>query len=250
MPDRGPDPSATTDAPPYSPDGHPPLDPDATTGAGSPRRSWRRWPVAIATVLFLLVQVGPWLLGAIGGWLVVEDEMGQADAIFVHAGGIPFRSIEAAELYSQGHAPEIWMAPLRPNDRSRALERLGVRMPASHYWRGQVLQRLGVPASAIRLLDEPVMNTRDEIDTVRTAMQRLDRTSIILVTSKAHSRRVRMLWNRADDSTIEARVRWSRADPFEPDRWWTNTTDGQSVVKELIGILDVWIGAGWRPERD
>ncbi len=250
MPERESEPSAPTTVPPYSRDGHPPLDPDAKTGAHQPQRSWQRWPVMIATVLFVAIQAGPWILGTVGRWLVVEDEIGQADAIFVHDGDFPFREMEAAELYSQGLAPEVWIARVRPTDRSRALERLGVRMPGSEYWRGQVLQRLGVPASAIRLLDEPVRNTRDEIETVRNEMGRLDRLGVILVTSKAHSRRVGTLWRQANDSTLEGAVRWSRSDPFDPDRWWTNTTDGEAVVNELVGLLDAWVGAGWRPERD
>jgi len=248
--DGQPEPSETTASPRYSRDGHPPVDPESGSGASRPAQSWRRWPVLIATVLFVLVQAGPWVLGSVGAWLVVEDEIGQADVIFVHSGGIPFRSVEAADLYGRGHAPEVWIVSVRPNDRSRALESIGLSVPASHYWQRQVLQRLGVPAGAIRLLEGQVSNTRDEIHAVRSEMQMRGRESVILVTSKAHSRRVRMLWNKADDTSIEGAVRWSSADPFEPGRWWTNTEDGQAVLHELAGIVDLWVGAGWRPERE
>ena len=248
--DRRPESSATAIPTPYSTDGHPPLDPEAHTGENRPAQSWQRWLMLIATVLFVLFQAGPWLLGSLGGWLVVEDEIGQADVIFVHGGDVPYRAMEAAELYGQGRAPEVWIVSLFPTKRSRTLERIGVSIPGAHYWQRQVLQRLGVPAGAIRLLGAPVLNTRDEIHALRSEMQLQGRTSVILVTLKAHSRRVGLLWNEADDASIEVAVRWARADPFDPDRWWTNTDDGQKVVHELAGILDLWVGSGWRPERD
>jgi len=248
--DRPSESTGTIVPPTYSTDGHPPLEPGTRTGDNRSVRSWRRWPLVIATVLFVLVQLGPWLLGSLGLWLVVEDEVGDADVIFVHSGGIPFRAMEAAELYRSGHAPEVWIASLRPSDRSRALERLGVRMPGPRYWQYQVLQRLGIPSDAIRVLEEQVMNTSDEIDAVRSEMRRLDRSSVILVTSKVHSRRVHTLWNQADDPSIVGTVRWSRADPFDPAQWWTNTTDGEDVIRELAGLVNAWTGAGWRPERE
>ena len=243
--------SSETTAPlPYSAEHRPSLDPRASTSGDRQGQRWRRWPLLIATALFVLVQIGPWSLSSLGLWLVVEDEIEQADVIFVHAGGIPFRAIEAAELYQLGHAPKIWIASLCLNDQSRALEHLGLRRPGLHYWEREILQRLGVPGSAIRVLGEQVKNTRDEIRVVRDDMRRLGLSSVILVTSKVHSRRVRTLWNQADDTSIEGIVRWARADPFDPVRWWTNTTDGQSVVHELAGMLDAWTGAGWRPERE
>ncbi len=247
--DRQPESSARAAPPPYSTDGHPSLDPRARTVESRPTQSWRRWPLLIATVLFVLFQAGPWLLGSLGAWLVVEDEIGQTDVIFVHSSDVPYRAMEAAELYGQGRAPEVWIAALVPSERSRALERIGMSFLGSHYWERQILQRLGVPAGAIRVMDTPVLNTLDEIDALRAEMLQLGRTSVILVTSRAHSRRVRLLWSKADDASIEGAVRWARADPFDPDRWWTNTDDGKEVVHELLGILDMWVGTGLRPKR-
>ena len=36
----------------------------------------------------------------------------------------------------------------------------------------------------------------------------------------------------------------------DPDAWWTNTEDGQAVLHELVGLVDVWLGIGLRPERE
>src|ERR1700737_4935098 len=46
---------------------------------------------------------------AIGRWLVVEDSLGNARAITVLSGSMTLRTVEAAKLYRQGYAPEVWL---------------------------------------------------------------------------------------------------------------------------------------------
>ena len=70
------------------------------------------------------------------------------------------------------------------------------------------------------------------------------------MTSKQHSRRVRILWSRHADEALEAVVRYADSDPFDPERWWRNTEDGQRVVHEVFGILNAWVGSPLRPERE
>src|SRR5262245_50199547 len=110
----------------------------------------------------LLASLG-WSFRHLGSWLVVEDPLMHAQAIFVLAGDPPFRAIEAAKIYRQGWAPEVWLAPdaRRPGD--RAFAKLGIEPPNEREFNRAALIRLGVPASAIRTLDTPVWNTQDEV---------------------------------------------------------------------------------------
>ena len=55
----------------------------------------------------------------------------------------------------------------------------------------QVLERLGVPANAIRVLDGHIQNTAAEVRTVAEALKMQNGDRAILVTSKMHSRRVK-----------------------------------------------------------
>jgi len=41
---------------------------------------------------------------------------------------------------------------------------------------------------------------------------------------------------------LEAVVRFASGDPFEPTRWWRNTTDVTSVSREWLALLNVWAG--------
>lgn len=231
-------------------DAHPPSDRPARTGAPAQPGRWRRWLFAAFATLAILSQLAPVGLRAIGHWLIVEDELQQADVIFVHAGPVPFRALEAAEIYRGGWAKEVWLAPIAPTEETLMLRRLGIDRPPSSHWRRQVLQKQGVRPEAIDLLSSHVLNTNDEIASVVAALRSRGHKRVILVTSKQHSRRVRVLWDRIANSDLEAIVRPSASDPFDPDSWWRNTEDGQAVLHELVGLLNIWIGAGLRPERD
>jgi uncharacterized SAM-binding protein YcdF (DUF218 family) len=213
-------------------------------------RRWRRRLVIAALLLAVTVIVAtPAILRGVGRWLVVGDELAPADAIYVHAGHMPVRALEGADIYLDGLAREVWLAETVPTAERAALEALGLHVPAEDHWNREVLLLRGVPAAAIRLLPVAVANTRDEVVAVAEELRRSGGSRVILVTSRQHSRRVRTLWRRYDDEALDAIVRPSRHDPFDPDRWWTNTDDGQAVLHELVGIVDAWLDLGLRPER-
>jgi uncharacterized SAM-binding protein YcdF (DUF218 family) len=203
----------------------------------------------VLAAVLVIAAAAPTLLRGVGRWLMVSDELAPADAIYVHAGHLPVRALEAADLYAQTLAPEVWLAATVPTEERAALEAIGVTIPPEWHWNREVLIARGVPAEAIRLLPFEVANTRDEIAAVAGELRRSGGTRVILVTSRQHSRRVRTLWRRAGDDGLAAIVRSSRHDPFDPDRWWTNTEDGEAVLHELVGIVDAWLGLGLRPER-
>jgi uncharacterized SAM-binding protein YcdF (DUF218 family) len=209
----------------------------------------RRLALLALVAAAVLVAVAPALLRGLGSWLVVGDELVEADAIFVHAGHLPVRVLEAADLFLEGMAREVWLADTVPTEERAALEEVGVAVPTEWHWNREVLLARGVPAEAIRLLPALVANTRDEVGLVAEEMERSAGRRVILVTSRQHSRRVSTLWRRTAPSGLEAIVRPSRHDPFDPERWWTNTDDGEAVLHELLGIVDAWVGLGLRPER-
>lgn len=44
-----------------------------------------------------------------GRWLVVQDPLEPACAVVVLAGHLPFRAMEAAPIYKEGGAAEVWL---------------------------------------------------------------------------------------------------------------------------------------------
>ena len=112
-----------------------------------------------------------------------------------------------------------------------------------------ILIREGVPESAIRILDPPILNTEDEINTIGQAVRAQPDRKVIIVTSNVHTRRTKALWNRLSAKQGRAIVRGLSDDSFDAARWWQSTTDVLDVVREVLGLLNVWAGLPLRPAR-
>ena len=95
-------------------------------------------------------------------------------------------------------------------------------MPNEEVYNRAVLERLGVPAAAIRVLSRPAQNTAQEVQVIAEELQRVGGGQVILVTSKPHSRRVRATW-RALIGDSHAIVRYATSDPYDAHRWWRQT---------------------------
>lgn len=181
----------------------------------------------------------------LGRWLVVEDPLEKAQAIAVLSGHMPLRAMEAAKLYREGYAPAIWLT--HSSEPGRTLEAMGIPFAGEDFYDRRILQHEGVPPEAIRVLDPPIVNTADEIAAISGALQQAQGASVILVTSKVHTRRTRILWRRLATGRGRAIVRAASDDPFEPGRWWKTSGDALDVVREVLGILNAWAGLPLRP---
>ena len=193
--------------------------------------------VVLAMVCFL----------AVGRWLVVEDPLVKARAIVVLNGAMPIRAVEAAKLYRQGYAPEIWLT--HSTEPAAVLSAMGIPFAGEDYYSARVLVHEGVPADAIRVIEPPIVNTADEINAIAAALAKeKDRTAII-VTTKTHTRRVRLLWQRLGSGQGSAMVRAASEDPFDPRHWWRTTSDALDVVREVLGLMNAWAGLPLHPAK-
>jgi uncharacterized SAM-binding protein YcdF (DUF218 family) len=199
---------------------------------------------------FLAVCCGIILLGlvfffCVGRWLVVEDPLVKTRAIAVLSGRMPLRAIETAKLYHEGYAPEIWLT--RPKEPAATLEEMGIPFSGEDYYNARILIHEGVPQEAIRILEPPIVNTADEIRVIASALEQGKDRSVILVTTKAHTRRVGVLWRRLASNRGHAIVRAASDDPFDPRHWWRSTSDALDVVREVLGLMNAWAGLPLHP---
>jgi uncharacterized SAM-binding protein YcdF (DUF218 family) len=189
--------------------------------------------VALASALLT-----PAAVRVAGTSLVIDEPLEHSRAIVVFGGAAPFRSMEAATLYKQGWAPEVWVTTGRQRADDVTLARLGIERPPEHYYNLQVLERLGVPSSAIRVLGAPVANTAEEIGVIAERLRHVGGGNVILVTSQYHTRRVRFFWRRVATPGAEARVHYARGEPLDPRRWWSNSTEMIAVAREWVGMIN------------
>ena len=197
----------------------------------------------------LSIFLGPLLVAAsltyfslpvLGKWLVREDPIHKADAIAVLTGRYPQRALEAAQLYQNGYAREIWLThPIKGGARDEFGE---LRRPAEDSRNFEVLRNFGVPEEAIHVLDMPIINTADELNAIGSGLKQRNAGSVIIVTNKAHTRRVHSLWDKYHAGDGEVVIHAVSYDEFAPSRWWMNPSSRSQGIHELLGMMNVWAG--------
>jgi uncharacterized SAM-binding protein YcdF (DUF218 family) len=201
----------------------------------------RLWSTTLGALLVAMV----FIFLNLGSWLVREDPLRKADAIAVLSGRMPQRALEAARVYNQGYATRVWLT--HSTEPGAELEKLSIPFEGEDFYDKQILIREGVPESAIELLNPPIINTADEMKTIGEALKRENLHTVILVTSKVHTRRTRTLWKSVSGDDGEAIVRGDSEDSYDPAHWWRHTQDALDVVREVLGLMNAWAGLPLKP---
>src|ERR1700736_5038642 len=211
------------------------------SSADAPRIRKRHLARAILLTLVVgLIAFAAVIFFGVGRWLVVEDPLDKAQAIVVLGGRIPMRAKEAARLYNAGYAPQVWLT--RANEPAASLQEMHIAYIGEDFFNSRVLMHEGVPSNAIRVLEPPIDNTADELRAIAAELERENGDTVIIVTTKAHTRRVRTLWKKLSGGRERAIVRAAPSDPFAPDHWWRATGDALDVVREVLGLMNAWAG--------
>ena len=193
---------------------------------------------ALAAVLLIIAAVAAPRLGA---WLVVEDPLQKADAIFVLGGTLFERPLEAVDLYHEGWAPRLLLMRQIADDGEVELRRRGVVYQREIDVQVDVLMRLGVPRPAIEILDEQD-STKDEADALRTVVVANRWPRVIVVTSKQHTRRARLVMNRrVADTGAQVMVRASRYDKTDVNAWWRQRGTLRFTLFETQRLIAYWL---------
>jgi uncharacterized SAM-binding protein YcdF (DUF218 family) len=134
----------------------------------------------------------------------------------------------------------------RPVNPAAELQKFGIEFVGEEEYGRQVLVRQGVPESSVHIFPDPIVNTEQEVKEIAREMRKAGKTKVIIVTSPQHTRRVRTLWKRLVGRE-HATVRAAFEDPFDADHWWRNTRDTSAVIREMMGLVNAWIGLRVRP---
>jgi uncharacterized SAM-binding protein YcdF (DUF218 family) len=191
-------------------------------------------------LLIVLAGVCAWIFFRVGTWLVVEDPLQPSPVVVVLSGGMPDRAREAADIYRTGNAKQVWIT--HPYDVTEELHEIGIDYLGETFYNQSVLLHLHVPVEATRVLDPEIVNTQDEVRVISQAARDAGIHRVIIVTSKAPTRRVRAIWKKMVGADPALIVRYARDDPFDPQHWWRQTSDSLQVVREVLGMANVWSG--------
>jgi uncharacterized SAM-binding protein YcdF (DUF218 family) len=208
---------------------------------------WRRKILIFLSLFFLVFLLGSASFQGLGKWLVMEDPLERAAAIVILGGQSPYRAMEGASLYKGGWAAEVWVPSPVMREETKILWEMGIPWMEEERLNKMILERLGVPSTAIRVLPDRVRNTVEEVRLVSSLLRGKGDKPVILVTSKVHTRRTRATWRAIVGKSPRAIVRFAKLDPFDPVSWWRYTEDALAVVREVVGLLNVWAGFPLQP---
>lgn len=207
----------------------------------------RRWLIP-SGIFAAVVIVAATLFFTVGSWLVVEDPLVHADAIVVLSGRLPERALEAARIYKAGYSDLVWISP--PVSPVEELKTMKISYLGEDFYNEKVLIAKGVPPDSIRILDNADANTEAEVRQIAKDLHNSDFHSVIIVTSKAHTRRVRTIWSKLVGAEPRMIVHYAEDDTFDGAHWWRHTRDALDVTRETLGLLNAWAGFPLRPNEN
>jgi uncharacterized SAM-binding protein YcdF (DUF218 family) len=202
----------------------------------------KRHFVRRAVILAAVLVLGLFALSRLGSFLVVEDPLQTSDAIIVLGGTMYERQLEAVDLYKAGMAPRIFLFREIADSGERELIARGVAILRPVDLQIDAMTKVGVPREAIGILDE-ANSTADEALHVRALVTAQHLSRVIIITSKQHTRRARLVMNRRLASTgVSVIIRPSRYDHSDVDAWWRNRSTLRFTLFESQRLIAYWIG--------
>lgn len=198
-----------------------------------------RWLI-VFPLLGLLLYVGhPFLLRAMGRYLITEDRLQKAGAIAVLAGdGGVARTLEAVRLYQDGYAPRIVLTHQRLPKGYEALARLGITAPEERDIQWMILKAMRIPVAVVLQVSERADSTESEMIYLARLLKQYRIATVILVTDRSHSTRASKILTRATGRKITIISRPTRYDTFDPEGWWHSRADAKEVLLEYEKLLN------------
>lgn len=183
---------------------------------------------ALAFVAFLLIV--PWLERG-------PDPPAPADVIVVLGGDHPARVLTAADLYSQGLAPRLWLTGDVPPP--------GKRVSVAEAARYVAFTR-GIPYEHQLLL--PSTSTWEDAEQIRAAAEREQVRSLLVVTSWYHSRRALCVINHQLDGAA-IHVSYAPATRLLPTsaNWWKRPLGWWRNTREVMAFAYYGVRYGLPP---
>lgn len=212
-------------------------------------RRWRQW----AWLLGLVAAAGALILAfqRADAFLAMSAPLDRADAIIILLGGLPYRAMEAGEVYRAGYAPRVIVSRLAtPDPRSAIFQRFGVDVLDDDESAARILAGYGVPRSAILISVADRAGTGPELRAVGRLLRRTGMRSVIVVTDPVHMRRAYLYMATQGGAGLRVIPRSSRS-LHDSAAWWRNTQHAEAVVHEYAGLVVFayqWLTGALKPE--
>ena len=199
----------------------------------------------VVLVFAFLAAIHGKILTGVGSLLVVQEIPPKAEAAVVLYTGVDIypRLMEAASLYKQAKVEKVVINGNRKTDVLRDLENSGYDPPCKWYMEEvEVLLHLGVAKDHIIAISaEDAYDTISEAKIVGETLINNGMSSVIIATSKYHSRRARHVWSTMYKDRLRIYVAPAQNDPFNAEIWWKN----RRQIRWVLSEYGAWIYYYW-----
>ena len=197
----------------------------------------------LVIVLAFFILAGILFVPNLGQWLVVNDEVKESDIILVLMGSVYDRILEAVDLYQESYSDKIILINSYVAAKDIIVNR-GLQVYGNTLLSKMAAIDMGIPEEDIIVLDGNSRSTQDEAMTFREYIKKnKEIDSIIIVTSKFHSRRAKKIFKKALsvlDREIDIYCSPSKYDSSNVNQWWRNREDLQWVVFEYLKLANFY----------
>lgn len=205
--------------------------------------------IAAGIAILLYVFRAGWL-GYLGRSLVADNLSATADVAVVLSTGVDYlpRLLQAAHLYREKRVNKILINGNRKTNAIRELEKQGF-VPACDWSENslRILEMHGVPREEVWAVSaEDVFDTVSEAQTIKPFLQKNGVNSLIITTSKFHTRRALYIWRKVLGTDNNIYISAAVDDPFDPDSWWQNGRQVKQVMGEYGGMAYYVWKRPWR----
>jgi uncharacterized SAM-binding protein YcdF (DUF218 family) len=192
--------------------------------------------VVLLTGVLLFLFRTP-LLRSCATFLIREDSLQQADAIFVLSGGGYDRGNLTAKLYDEGWAPKIVCTG---GNELPELCVFDIDTLESDMTRVNLLQH-GVPDSVIVMIRQGT-STKQEANIIFDYCKRNKLKRVIIVSSKLHTYRVQDVFRKKlNENGTALVVRGAPSSRFSELEWWKTENGLIAINNEWIKTFYYWI---------
>jgi uncharacterized SAM-binding protein YcdF (DUF218 family) len=204
------------------------------------RRAKLIFLIILALAIIQLIASHQSILKALGEYLIVQQPTPQqADVIVILANwdDTIIRVRAGADLYKGGVAKAIFVPRMERMEGLEEIKKLGINIPENRDLVITILQGLGVPLDAIATSAQEVTSTWDEAQEVSNLIEDKGYKSVVLVTSKYHSRRASLILKDALKGKATVISIPSPYDSSDPESWWKRNEDAKKVLMEYPKLL-------------
>jgi uncharacterized SAM-binding protein YcdF (DUF218 family) len=191
--------------------------------------------VFLLCILIVIVSLlsHRFILRSMGEFLVFAEPPQKVDLIVTLTGEDIPRLLGTVEMYKAGYAGRIFRArePL-PDGYEKLIASGGRYIEPRENFR-KMLHSLGIGLPAFLTDDRQVESTYHEAKVVRDFLRKNDFKSIMLITSKYHSRRAYLTYKlMLKDDGVKIVSCPTKYDEFDPERWWKVRSQAKKALYE------------------